>query len=154
MSDQDRTDALQLEISRVQRIRDTLGGDEELDTEHLAKAVVQELADAKAQRDTYKRVMENLNVEMEVLRGDNEILATKLQDTKELLDDAEKRPWWSDRPDETEIVGKVLRLCGVYDDVSDAGFNRAALLVKGYFADQFPLHLRPDYPLKEGWNAG
>ena len=116
------------------------------------------------QDTNYKLALENMNVEMEVLRGENEILATKLQETKELLDDAEKRPWWGDRPDETEIVAKVLRLCGIHDDdnsdspdrtdVPDEKFNLACKLVKGYFADQFPLHLRPDYPLKEGWNAG
>ena len=33
---------LQLEYERLQRIRNVLGGSDELDTEHLAKAVVAE----------------------------------------------------------------------------------------------------------------
>ena len=155
---------LRSEYARLHRIGEILGGDKDLETEHLAKAVAQELSDAGAQRDTYKIALESLSVDMEVLRDESREIADKLQEIKERLEDAERRPWWGDRPDETEIVAKVLRLCGVNDDVDDEGlertdvldegFDRAALLVKGYFADQYPPDLRPDFPLKEGWNKG
>ena len=101
----------------------------------------------------YKAALETMNVEMELLRRENADLQNKVQDLKEDLDDAQRRPRWDDCPDGVGITGGMLGICGVDDRVSDGDFDLAAAFIKGHFAEMFPPDMRPDFPLKTGWDG-